>query len=74
VLDRIRVPTLLVQALDDPFLSASCFPRSVAARSATLHLATPRWGGHVGFVAPGGTYWSEAAAVQFLRTEDLRAG
>lgn len=66
VLGQIRVRTLLVQALDDPFLSPSCYPTAVAAGNPSLRLLTPRHGGHVGFMAPGGRYWSEEVAVRFL--------
>ena len=66
LLGEIRVPTLLVQALDDPFLSAACYPRAEADRNPHLTLLAPRYGGHVGFVAPGGEYWSETVAGQFL--------
>lgn len=49
-LDAIRVPTLIISALDDPFLSPSCFPSEVARYSDALSLETPLWGGHVGFI------------------------
>ncbi|KAB2673607.1 MAG: alpha/beta fold hydrolase [Verrucomicrobia bacterium] len=63
----IRRPTLLVNAMDDPFLVASCFPREEAVRSEWLHLEAPEAGGHVGFVTIGndGEYWSETRAVGF---------
>ncbi|WP_045687399.1 YheT family hydrolase [Hymenobacter sp. AT01-02] len=67
-LSNIRVPTLLVNAQNDPFLPPSCFPREVAAQSAYVFLETPADGGHVGFAegAPDGAYYSERRAVQFL--------
>ena len=64
VLARVAVPTLLVNALDDPFLSPSCYPTGV--RSSALAVLTPRHGGHVGFVAPSGEYWSETVAGLWL--------
>lgn len=66
-LPGIRVPTLLVNALDDPFLSLGCFPRDEAAASPWFHLEAPDRGGHVGFVSFGGNgdYWSERRAVEF---------
>ena len=68
LLERIRVPTLLVNALDDPFLTPACFPREEAARSPHLWLETPAGGGHVGFRGAGDrdTFWHERRAVDFL--------
>lgn len=67
-LHAIRVPTLLVNAQDDPFLSPSCFPMRVAEGSPVLTLETPRHGGHVGFVAVNreNRFWSESRAVAFF--------
>lgn len=48
-LGAIRVPTLILQALDDPFLPVSALPRPAdLAPSVTLELADQ--GGHVGFI------------------------
>jgi hypothetical protein len=67
-LEAIRVPTLLINALDDPFLSPSCFPAEAAAASRQLVLETPVSGGHVGFVERNrdNLYWSERRAAAFL--------
>lgn len=67
-LPRISIPTLLVNARNDPFLPPSCFPWEHAEQSRHLHLETPRWGGHVGFMLfnPEGEYWSEKRALDFL--------
>ena len=69
-LSSISIPTLLVNAADDPFLPDECYPREEAANSAKLQLEIPSHGGHVGFVAfnDGGQYWSETRAVNFLST------
>lgn len=73
-LDGIRIPTLLVNAEDDPFLPPSCYPVDVARRHPHLFLCTPRYGGHIGFVPENGSasYWSEDRAVSFL--EDVVPG
>ena len=68
-LSGIRVPTLLVNAQNDPFLPASCYPRELAASSPFVFLETPPDGGHVGFAESGGEYYSERRAVAFLTAE-----
>ncbi|RZK23962.1 MAG: alpha/beta fold hydrolase [Hymenobacter sp.] len=64
----IRLPTLLVNALNDPFLPPSCYPRTTAASSEYFFLETPAAGGHVGFAegAPSGDYYSERRAIDFF--------
>ncbi|MBQ0812916.1 MAG: alpha/beta fold hydrolase, partial [Marinobacter sp.] len=68
-LKDIRVPALMVNAADDPFLSAKCFPESPSVLGAYVRLDAPKWGGHVGFVEHGrdGYYWSERRALAFLQ-------
>lgn len=66
-LERIRIPVLLINALDDPFLGKECFPYEEADKTPFFFLETPRYGGHVGFVTFSGTqYWSEKRAVEFI--------
>ena len=67
-LPSIRVPTLLVQAGDDPFLTPSCYPQEAARTNRFLSLQMPRHGGHVGFVSLNGDncYWSERCAARFF--------
>jgi predicted alpha/beta-fold hydrolase len=66
---KIQVPTLIVNALDDPFLADGCYPLQAARESRAVNLETPRSGGHVGFVQfnHDGTYWSEQRAIAFLQ-------
>ncbi len=72
LLTQIAVPTLLVNALDDPFLGSSCYPHQEALVSPHLFLETPEAGGHVGFVSfrCGGEYWSESRALEFLASHE----
>ncbi|GEP94744.1 YheT family hydrolase [Chitinophaga cymbidii] len=66
-LPGIRIPTLLINALDDPFLGKGSFPYEEAEQNPFFHLETPRTGGHVGFVSfPGKHYWSERRAFRFI--------
>ena len=48
-LTNIRVPTLLLNALNDPLLDQPSFPYAAALENPRFHLETPLHGGHVGF-------------------------
>jgi predicted alpha/beta-fold hydrolase len=50
LLPRVRVPALLVNPVNDPFVPAHSLPRSQDV-SASVTLWQPRHGGHVGFAA-----------------------
>ena len=67
-LETIAVPTLVVNARNDPFLSHDCYPQSSGNKHVTLEY--PSRGGHVGFARFGqnGLYWSEARALQFIQS------
>ncbi len=70
-LKEIRVPTLLIQAEDDPFLPSRHLPRDAIARNPSLVSAFTSEGGHVGFIehAAGGRagFWAEGEAARYLR-------
>ena len=78
-LERIRLPTLLVSAVDDPFLPAEVLDevRAIARGTPALELEFVPSGGHVGFV--GGrvpwraVYWAERRVADFLAPR-LEAG
>ena len=64
-LPNIALPTLLVNARNDSFLSPACYPRATNTNIMTEY---PDRGGHCGFVQfnRNGVYWSEERALQFL--------
>jgi len=65
----VRVPTLLLHAVDDPFLPPASIPRDSAATNPALHLVLHGRGGHVGFLAgsPGRpSFWGDEEAARFL--------
>ncbi len=66
---NIRVPALIVNAQDDPFLADECYPVKAASESPYIYLETPRSGGHVGFIEFNGdnSYWSENRAMNFMQ-------
>jgi predicted alpha/beta-fold hydrolase len=65
-LKNIRVPSLIVQALNDTFLSPECFCYEEAENNPNLFLETPDNGGHCGFLLPGSEFsWAEIRALQF---------
>ncbi len=65
---KISTPTLLVNALDDTFLSPECYPYQLAENHPYFHLETPEKGGHLGFAGRNtdGIYWSEKRAIEFI--------
>jgi predicted alpha/beta-fold hydrolase len=63
---RIKVPTLLINARNDPFLAPACYPFSEAHLNPMFYLETPRSGGHCGFLDRCGRPWAERRVVEFL--------
>jgi predicted alpha/beta-fold hydrolase len=63
------VTTLLIQAIDDPFMTAAVLP-DLNELSSSIQLEVTQGGGHVGFVA-GATpfkpdYWLDQRITEFL--------
>lgn len=69
-LPAIRIPTLLVNARNDPFLSPECFPEDEARSNGRLFLECPASGGHLGFPGwkTGSLSWTEGRVISFLDT------
>ena len=67
-LDQIETPTLVLNALNDPFLSETCFPYQLAEKLEKVYFEFPKHGGHVGFSSenPQKSYYSESRAVEFI--------
>ncbi len=68
-LQAIKVPTLLIQAADDPFMTPEVIPE-LKELSASVFLEVTEAGGHVGFIAGNNPwhpeYWLEQRIPQFL--------
>ena len=67
-LDKIRTPALIINTLNDPFLSKECFPVDALKDHAWVKLEILTRGGHVGFTQfnKNGLYWSEQRAFSFI--------
>ena len=65
-LKTIKTPVLILNALDDSFLSKACFPFEDAEENSNIFLETPSRGGHVGFISSGGFYYNETRALEFF--------
>ncbi|HSP11120.1 MAG TPA: alpha/beta fold hydrolase [Salegentibacter sp.] len=67
-LPSIKIPTLLINAENDSFLSASSYPVEIAENSETLYLEIPTHGGHVGFIQNKTSYYHEERALEFVQS------
>lgn len=70
-LNQIQIPTLILNAQNDPFLSEQCFPISQARKLKQVWMEFPKYGGHVGFSPrkSADIYWSEKRAFEFINTD-----
>ncbi len=68
-IDGINIPTLIVNAINDPFLPIECYPTNKLKEHKHIWFETPAHGGHVGFMpaAKDGSYWSDRRAFEFLK-------
>lgn len=69
-LPNVTIPTLLINAKDDPFLSLECFPIDIAKSHDLFHLEMPDYGGHVGFTTfnKENVLWSEKRTYEFINS------
>jgi len=70
VVDRIRVPALIITAEDDPFVPVAPFRDPALTSNPCVTLVVTKHGGHCGFLAdPHGRdddgYWAEREIVRF---------
>ncbi len=67
-LDKINIPTLIINAKNDPFLSKECFPFEKIKSMEKIYFQAPEMGGHCGFypVDYQGVLWSEKRALEWF--------
>ena len=70
VIDRIRVPALIITAEDDPFVPPEPFHDPKVTGNAHIDLRISQHGGHCGFVGPQAAnsdgYWAEDRIVEAI--------
>ena len=65
-MENITIPTLLVNALNDPILTSGCTPLHLAESNKNIFIENPSQGGHVGFMMPRKEFaWSEYRSLEF---------
>src|SRR6267378_503792 len=65
---KIRVPTLMITAQDDPFVPYASFLAAKISENPAIQFVAPRHGGHCGFISryPGTErFWAEQRIVEF---------
>jgi hypothetical protein len=73
VIDRIRVPTLIISAADDPFIPVEPLREPAVTTNPNISVVVSRWGGHCGFVErrqagiDGDGFWAERQAMAFAQ-------
>jgi uncharacterized protein len=69
-LEKIKIPVLILNAQNDPFLSEKCFPLKMAKTLKNVNFEFPKHGGHVGFKMANfkNQYYSEQRAVEFINS------
>ena len=73
VVDRIRVPTLVMTSEDDPFIAVPPFRDPKVTGNPCISLRITRCGGHCGFIEAARDgydgYWAEREIVEFARRQ-----
>jgi hypothetical protein len=71
VIHRVRVPTLVITAEDDPFVPVAPFLDPAVTSNPAITLMVTRHGGHCGFVTRGpdggDCYWAEERIMEFVK-------
>lgn len=68
VLDEVRVPTLIVNAANDPFLGEACYPKERFKAYPHIFFEVPKHGGHCAFPLKDSIFsWTDLRAFEFLK-------
>ncbi len=70
----IKIPSLLINAQDDSFLSESCYPYKEAENNSNFTFLTPKYGGHVGYYSSFDfetNFWLENQILSFIKKQEI---
>jgi predicted alpha/beta-fold hydrolase len=72
VIDRIRIPTLIIHAQDDPFIPFAPLRDPAVANNPYILLLEPKHGGHVAFIGADRSkgrdrFWAENRVIEFCK-------
>ncbi len=72
LLARIKIPTLIIHAEDDPFIPFTSLRHPSVGANPSIIMLAPAHGGHVGFVSDGkipgeDRFWAENRLIEFCR-------
>ncbi len=76
VVDRIAVPTLIIHAVDDPFIRMLPDTRARLLANPHVRLVETRHGGHCAFISAADGYdgrWAEREVVEFVSAAETRS-
>lgn len=70
---QIKIPTLIINAQNDPLLGKACYPIKLATQNSALHLEMPKRGGHTGFTIVEEEFtYAEKRFLEFLTVASFR--
>lgn len=74
VVDKIRLPTLIIHGKDDPFIPFAPLNDPKFAANPYILLVAPKQGGHVAFLGPRSDredrFWAENRVIEFCKLAD----
>ncbi len=65
-MEGINIPTLLVNAENDPIIPLPCSPIKLCQKHTQIYLERPKKGGHIGFTTPEYKCWMEERIDDFF--------
>jgi|SRR4030095_1621867 uncharacterized protein len=76
VIDKIRIPTLIIHSADDPFIPFAPLREKVFSENPYLLLITTSRGGHVAFVSSSSEkedrFWAENRVIEFCKLSESK--